>query len=177
MKQYRTLSETINDLKKRGYNEDLNLKATCIECPGRKLQLNPEDFTINEFYRFEGMSNPSDNSIVYAISSKAGIKGVLVDAYGVYAENLNDAMIKKLKGGNYELTGDMTIHGTTKQIKVNMLYRGTTANPNANGAPVAGIQITGTIKRSDFGVGPGFPPPMISDEVRIKADGEFGHKK
>lgn len=85
--------------------------------------------------------------------------------------------IKKLKNGNYELTGDLTIHGTTKQVKVNMLHRGTTENPNADGAPVAGIQITGTIKRSDFGVGPGFPPPMISDEVRIKADGEFGEKK
>lgn len=84
--------------------------------------------------------------------------------------------IRKLKGANYELTGDLTIHGTTRSVKVNMLYRGTTANPNADGAPVAGIQITGTIKRSDFGVGPGFPPPMISDEVRIKADGEFGHK-
>ena len=85
--------------------------------------------------------------------------------------------IRKLKDGNYELTGDLTIHGTTKQVKVNMLHRGTTENPNADGAPVAGIQITGTIKRSDFGVGPGFPPPMISDEVRIKADGEFGQKK
>jgi polyisoprenoid-binding protein YceI len=84
--------------------------------------------------------------------------------------------IRKLKNGNYELTGDLTLHGTTKQVKVNMLYRGTTANPNANGAPVAGIQITGTIKRSDFGIGPGFPPPMISDEVRIKADGEFGQQ-
>ena len=57
-----------------------------------------------------------------------------------------------------------------------MLYRGTTANPNAKGAPVAGIQITGTIKRSDFGLGAGFPAPMISDEVLIKADGEFGKK-
>jgi polyisoprenoid-binding protein YceI len=85
--------------------------------------------------------------------------------------------IRKLKNGNYELTGDLTIHGTTRQVKVNMLHRGTTENPNADGAPVAGIQITGTIKRSDFGVGPGFPPPMISDEVRIKADGEFGQKK
>ena len=93
------------------------------------------------------------------------------------AMTFKSTSIKKLKAGNYELTGDLTIHGTTKQVKVNMLYRGTTANPNANGAPVAGIQITGTIKRSDFAVGPGFPPPMISDEVRIKADGEFGHKK
>ena len=81
--------------------------------------------------------------------------------------------IKKLKDGKYELTGDLAIRNTIKQIKVDMLYRGTTANPNANGAPVAGIQITGTIKRSDFVLGSGFPAPMISDEVRIKADGEF----
>ena len=97
MKNYRTLSDATNDLKKRGYNVDLNLKASCIECPSRHLQFYPEDFTIDEFYRFEGMSNPSDNSIVFAISSKAGIKGVLIDAYGVYSESLNDAMIRKLK--------------------------------------------------------------------------------
>ena len=37
----------------------------------------------------------------------------------------------------------------------------------------AGFQVTGNIKRSDFNIGAGFPAPMISDEVRIKADGEF----
>ena len=84
--------------------------------------------------------------------------------------------IRKLKKDNYELIGDLTIRGVTKPVKVNMVYRGTTENPNADGAPVAGIQITTTLKRSDFGVGPGFPPPMIGDDVRIKADGEFGHK-
>ena len=73
------------------------------------------------------------------------------------AMTFKSTSIKKLKSGNYELTGDLTIHGVTKQVKVNMLYRGTTADPNANGVPVAGMQITGTIKRSDFGVGPGFP--------------------
>ena len=92
------------------------------------------------------------------------------------AMTFKSTSIRRIKDAKYELTGDLTIHGTTKQVKVDMLYRGTTANPNANGAPVAGIQITGTIKRSDFGIGPGFPPPMISDEIRIKADGEFGQK-
>lgn len=95
MNEYATLSDATNNLKKRGYNVDLNLKAACVECPAYDLRLYPEDFTIDEFYRFEGMSNPSDNSIVYAISSSDGVKGVLVDAYGMYAENLNDAMIKK----------------------------------------------------------------------------------
>jgi polyisoprenoid-binding protein YceI len=42
-----------------------------------------------------------------------------------------------------------------------------------NKKQTAGFQLTGTIKRSDFGIGVNFPEPMISDEVRIKADGEF----
>jgi len=82
--------------------------------------------------------------------------------------------IKKAGRNQYKLTGDLTLNGITKPITVTMLYRGTTANPNANGAPVAGFQITGLIRRSDFNLGSGFPAPMISDEVVIKADGEFG---
>lgn len=84
--------------------------------------------------------------------------------------------IKKIDDSKYSLSGNLTLHGVTKPITVTMIHRGTTANPNANGAPVAGIQITGTINRSDFNVGNGFPPPMISNEVHIKADGEFGQQ-
>ena len=85
--------------------------------------------------------------------------------------------IKKISEGKYTLDGDLTLLGVTKPVSVTMNYRGTTANPNAEGAPVAGIQIIGEIKRSDFELGSGFPAPMISDVVVIKADGEFGHKK
>ncbi|HYK77455.1 MAG TPA: YceI family protein [Daejeonella sp.] len=90
--------------------------------------------------------------------------------------NFKSTSIKNIGKNKYSLTGNLTLHGITKPITVTMLYRGTTANPNAKGAPVAGIQILGTIKRSDFALGNGFPAPMISDEVVIKADGEFGQK-
>lgn len=80
-----------------GYVYDLNLKPDCLECLTSKLQLHPEDFEVDAFYRFEGMSSPDDNSIVYAISGNDGIKGILVDAYGVYSISLNQAMIQKLK--------------------------------------------------------------------------------
>lgn len=93
---YTSLSEATNDLKVRGYTHDFNLRPDYVECPGLQLQLSPEKFTIDEFHRFEGMSSTDDNSIVFAITSDQGVKGVLVDAYGVYASNLNDAMIKKL---------------------------------------------------------------------------------
>jgi hypothetical protein len=97
MRSYATLSEAMNDLKRRGYVEDFELRSNCIACAGRSLQLHPEDFTVDEFHRFEGMSNPDDNSILMAISSRDGVKGLLVDAYGVYSENLNAAMIEKLR--------------------------------------------------------------------------------
>ncbi|MDZ7846508.1 MAG: phosphoribosylpyrophosphate synthetase [Owenweeksia sp.] len=94
---YDTMSQAINGLRQRGYSEDLNLKPHCLECASSKLELHPEDFEIDVYYRFEGMSNPDDNSIVYAISGKGGIKGVLVDAYGAYSESLSEAMVQKLK--------------------------------------------------------------------------------
>ena len=97
MYSYDTLTEALNGLKKRGYTENLNLKPFCIECPSLALQLYPEDFTIDEYYRFEGNSDPDDNSIIYAISAKDGLKGVLVDAYGVYAENMTPEMAAKMK--------------------------------------------------------------------------------
>jgi hypothetical protein len=97
MKNYDTLSEAVNDLVKRGYTYDFNLKPECLECPSLELGFYPEDFKVDEFYRFEGMSSTDDNSIVYAISSKKGIKGTLIDAYGIYSENISEEMRKKLR--------------------------------------------------------------------------------
>lgn len=73
----------------------------------------------------------------------------------------------------YKLTGNLTLHGVTKPVTFDLLYRGTIAHPQSK-APVSGFQVTGTIKRTDFGIASGFPTTMLSDEVNIKADGEFG---
>lgn len=81
-------------------------------------------------------------------------------------------MISKAGKDKYKLTGDLTIHGITKSVTVDLWYRGTIENPMSK-APTSGFQVTGILKRSDFDLGPKFPAPMISDEVRIKADGEF----
>ena len=97
MKTYDTLSGALEGLKAEGYTEDFNLLSHCIECKPRNRQMKPDEFSIDKFYRFEGASNPDDNSVVYAISSKDGLKGVLIDAYGVYADSLNEDMIEKLK--------------------------------------------------------------------------------
>lgn len=78
--------------------------------------------------------------------------------------------IKSAGKDRYNLSGDLTIRGKTKPVEMELWYRGTTVNQKNT---TAGFQLTGVLKRSDFGVGPKFPPPMISDDVAIKADGEF----
>lgn len=97
MKNYANLIEAINDLKARGYNNDFNLKPHCLECTTLQLQLHPEDFEVKEVYRFDGDSSPDDNSVLYAIESDKGIKGILIDAYGTYAEAISPEMAAKLK--------------------------------------------------------------------------------
>jgi polyisoprenoid-binding protein YceI len=72
----------------------------------------------------------------------------------------------------YKLSGNLTLHGITKPVTLDLWYRGTVENPMSK-KPTSGFQVTGTIKRSDFGIGEKFPAPMLSDDVRIKADGEF----
>lgn len=94
-----TLIETLEDLKAKGYTYDFNLTAHALEIhkdDGVRLSLSPEDFTIVDIFRFEGMSNPSDSSILYVIESCDGLKGTLVSSYGMYSDAMSNEMIKKL---------------------------------------------------------------------------------
>ena len=98
MEPYVTLSGTMNELRKEGYVEDFNLKQNCLECRNGEFKVFADDFKIDKFFRFEGHSNPSDSAILYAISSdRYNLKGVLVNAYGIYSESVTDEMLEKLE--------------------------------------------------------------------------------
>jgi len=97
MESYVTLLETMNDLRKQGYVEDFNLQQNCLECRNGQFKVFADEFKVDNYYRFEGASNPSDSAILYAISSdKHQLKGVLVNAYGIYSEPVTDEMMQKL---------------------------------------------------------------------------------
>lgn len=94
---YDTLVETLNALKQRGFTTDFNIAFDAIKCIGTGVCLNPNAFEIVEHYRFEGKNDPDDSSVLYAIAAKDGsLKGVLVNAYGVYSDTVSDELIKKL---------------------------------------------------------------------------------
>ncbi|HVV56642.1 MAG TPA: hypothetical protein VHC47_15010 [Mucilaginibacter sp.] len=97
MKNFESLIDATNDLQKRGYTANLSLEGETIADKERNIQMEADDFGIDEFYRFEGESNPSDMSIVYGISSpKYNLKGILINAYGTYADDNESAIQAKL---------------------------------------------------------------------------------
>ena len=87
MKSYQSLAEALDDLKKRGYEADFETESNSLYCSKLDLRLEEEEFHIDEVYRFEGNSNPLDNSVVYAFTSPTGVKGTIVDRLEATASN------------------------------------------------------------------------------------------
>jgi polyisoprenoid-binding protein YceI len=79
---------------------------------------------------------------------------------------------KKIAEKKYEVKGDLTLHGVTKEVTFEATHRGTVENPMLK-KPVAGFKVSGTINRKDFGVGPTYASAMLSDEVTFTANAEF----
>ncbi len=94
---YITLSEAIKALQKEGYTEDFNLCDAGVENKSKKSIHGTTELHVLKYYRFEGMSNPDDNTILYVIETTTGEKGLLVDACVMYAGNVSFDLIEKLK--------------------------------------------------------------------------------
>jgi hypothetical protein len=71
MYHYATVSKALQELAEKGYTTDFNLEED-------RITQNPDDFTIQHIYRYEGESDPGDEATVYGIKSKDGEKGVFV---------------------------------------------------------------------------------------------------
>lgn len=98
MKNYESLAEALDDLKKRGYEADFATQTVCLYCGDLDIRLDPEDFHVDEIHRFENGSAPGGNAVLYAISSTSGTKGTLVDVDGTYASGMSLEMAKKSNG-------------------------------------------------------------------------------
>ena len=81
---------------------------------------------------------------------------------------------QKVDGKKYKIMGNLTMHGVTKPITLDAILTGPVVMENPRGKQEkAGVKITGTLKRSDFGVGSGTSVAIISDEIELRANGEF----
>ncbi|MBT1702187.1 YceI family protein [Chryseosolibacter indicus] len=78
---------------------------------------------------------------------------------------------KKTGEKTYKVKGNLTLHGVTKPVELDAKVNIGT-NPMSK-KTIAGFKITGTIKRTDFGISKDTPSVMLSDEVAIEANIEF----
>ena len=85
-----TLSETMNDLKEDGYTDDFEIEKELLVGKETSKRYHSDELTIKKVYRFEGNSDPADMSILYAIETNDGDKGVYVDAFGTYGDQSSD---------------------------------------------------------------------------------------
>lgn len=79
---------------------------------------------------------------------------------------------KKVSGNKFSLTGNLTIKGVTQPITMDVTLMGPEPHPRTK-KPAIGIKATCKINRKDFGVGQDLPELMVSNEVELRATGEF----
>lgn len=77
-----TMTSCTAYLTKEGFTENFVITEKGLEAPSTQKTYIPDEVKIVNFYRFEGESDPADNSILYAIETNDGVKGMLIDQYG-----------------------------------------------------------------------------------------------
>src|SRR5688572_24898814 len=83
----KTLTSCVNKIKEDGFKEDFQITKKGLTTFSEAKFYKSEEVRIVNFYRFEGISDPGDNSILYVIETDDGLKGTLVDGYGAYSDS------------------------------------------------------------------------------------------
>lgn len=91
-----TLSSAINHAVKNGYTTEFSVQDNGMLWDNEDRYFDPQEVFIENFYRFEGESDPGDSSILYLISTTDGKRGVLIDAYGAYDDANVSEFIRKV---------------------------------------------------------------------------------
>lgn len=81
----RSLADLMADLRRRGFTEDFTVADGALRTAGRE-GVPPDRVRIVEIHRFEGVSDPADMAILYALETGDGRRGLLADAFGPYAD-------------------------------------------------------------------------------------------
>ena len=93
----RDLAQTNNRLIQEGFTRNFKATEEGLQCLETDKLYHPKDILVVNYFRFEGISDPSDNSILYAIEATDGTKGTLIDAYGAYSDANVENFMKSVK--------------------------------------------------------------------------------
>ena len=92
------MDRCLERLEQKGYTDQFKVeKGKLISLKDSKKKYKAKDVSAANFFRFEGISNPDDMSVLYAIETSDGDKGTLVDAYGLYADEATGEFMKEVE--------------------------------------------------------------------------------
>jgi len=92
------MDRCLERLEQKGYTDQFRVeKGKLLSLKDSKKKYKAKDVTAANFFRFEGISNPDDMSVLYAIETTDGDKGTLVDAYGLYADEATGEFMKEVE--------------------------------------------------------------------------------
>ncbi len=94
--EMKSLSDCMNKLQTEGFTTNFMVEKGKLHVVDSNKNYSPWQVKIVNFYRFEGESDPSDNAILYAIETHDDLKGIIADAYGVYADSGVSRFIKQV---------------------------------------------------------------------------------
>ncbi len=99
-----TLSQILEKLRSKGMDNELRMTDHGkMQSENLAKIYAPNDLVIVKTYRFEGMSDPGDNTVVYIVEDKEGQFGYILDSYGAYSDNSGngfDDFLKKISTAN-----------------------------------------------------------------------------
>jgi hypothetical protein len=91
------MQKCLNKLEQEGYTDQYKVEKDRLFCLTNNKKYKAKDVKVTNFFRFEGVSNPDDMSILYAIETCDGRKGTLMDAYGLYADDETSEFMKQVE--------------------------------------------------------------------------------
>lgn len=94
-----TLSEAIGEFAGQGFTEHFGVRGHRLRGLDSGVSFDAHEVVIRGFERFEGVSDPDDMSIVYAIETRTGMRGTLTDAFGVYSSPVISAFVNDVAFG------------------------------------------------------------------------------
>lgn len=97
-----------------------------------------------------------------------------LDAAKTATITFNSTAIEKTGANTGKVTGDLTLHGVTKPITLDVTFVGGAQSQMKN-TYVVGFSATGTFKRSDFGITE-YLDFGLGDDITVTVDTEFDKK-
>lgn len=100
-KPYATLTDALEGLRQRGFTATFEPVDGRLKSQQTGRQYAPEVLRVIEHHRYEGASNPDDMSVVYAIETIDGERGVVVDAFGTYSDPMLGDLLRRARNDEH----------------------------------------------------------------------------